>query len=147
MKTNLTPEQLDFMQTLKVSGQNLLSIINDILDLSKLEAGEMRLETIGFNVSICLEEVLELLATPAQQKDIELVALIDIDVPLQIRGDAVRLRQILTNLVNNAIKFTEGGEVMIEVSLSSQKGLLTTRIPQKSQEIQPLILGIERQQY
>ncbi|TAD93066.1 MAG: PAS domain S-box protein, partial [Oscillatoriales cyanobacterium] len=99
LKTNLTPEQLDFMQTLKVSGQNLLSIINDILDLSKL------------------------------------------------RGDAVRLRQILTNLVNNAIKFSEGGEVMIEVSLSSQKGLLTTRIPQKSQEIQPLILGIERQQY
>ncbi len=147
LKTNLTPEQLDFMQTLKVSGQNLLSIINDILDLSKLEAGEMRLETLGFNVSICLEEVLELLATPAQQKGIELVALIDRDVPLQIRGDAVRLRQILTNLVNNAIKFSEGGEVMIEVSLSSQKGLLTTRIPQKSQEIQPFILGIERQQY
>ncbi|WP_341733856.1 PAS domain S-box protein [Microcoleus sp. EPA2] len=147
LKTHLTPEQIDFMQTLKVSGQNLLSIINDILDLSKLEAGEMRLETIGFNVSICLEEVLELLATPAQQKGIELVALIDRDVPLQIRGDAVRLRQILTNLVNNAIKFTEGGAVIIEVSISSQKGLLTTIIPQKTEERQPLVLGIEREQY
>ncbi|MBW3584559.1 MAG: PAS domain S-box protein [Cyanobacteria bacterium 0813] len=131
LKTNLTPEQLDFVQTLKLSSQNLLSIINDILDLSKLEAGEMRLETIEFNLTICVDEVLDLLATPAQEKGIELVALIDSDVPLQIRGDAARLRQILTNLINNAIKFTEAGEVVIEASLGTAQGLLADSDEQK----------------
>ena len=140
LKTNLTPEQIDFVQTLKLSSQNLLSIINDILDLSKLEAGEMRLETIEFNLSICLDEVLDLLANPAQEKGIELVALIDSDVPLQIRGDAARLRQILTNLINNAIKFTEAGEVVIEVSLGD-RGLLAASDAQKVVDnIQPLKL-------
>ena len=147
LKTNLTPEQLDFMQTLKVSGQNLLSIINDILDLSKLEAGEMRLETIGFDISICLDEVLDLLATPAQKKGIELVVLIDSDVPLLIRGDAVRLRQILTNLVNNAIKFTEGGEVLIEVSISREKGFLSSSIPKQVEAKKSSISGINQPQY
>ncbi|MEG5050478.1 MULTISPECIES: PAS domain S-box protein [unclassified Microcoleus] len=139
LKTNLTPEQLDFVQTLKLSGQNLLSIINDILDLSKLEAGEMRLETIEFNLSICLDEVLDLLANPAQAKGIEVVALIDSDVPLQIKGDAARLRQILTNLINNAIKFTEAGEVVIEVANASNPGLLAASDNQKILEnIEPL---------
>ncbi|MEG3930267.1 PAS domain S-box protein [Microcoleus sp. T3_B1] len=139
LKTNLTPEQLDFVQTLKLSGQNLLSIINDILDLSKLEAGEMRLETIEFNLSICLDEVLDLLANPAQAKGIEVVALIDSDVPLQIKGDAARLRQILTNLINNAIKFTEAGEVVIEVANASNPGLLAGSDNQKILEnIEPL---------
>ena len=147
LQTNLTPEQFDFMQTLKVSGQNLLSIINDILDLSKLEAGEMRLETLGFDLSICLDEVLELLATPAQQKNIELVALIDSDVPLQIRGDAVRLRQIITNLVNNAIKFTEGGEVVIEVSIGRTKNILASSIREEIDEEQVLKIGNERPEY
>ncbi|MEG4446029.1 PAS domain S-box protein [Microcoleus sp. AT9_B5] len=131
LKTNLTPEQLDFVQTLKLSGQNLLSIINDILDLSKLEAGEMRLETIEFNLSICMNEVLDMLATPAQEKGIEVVALIDSDVPVQIKGDAARLRQILTNLINNAIKFTEAGEVVIEVGNASNPGLLSASENQK----------------
>jgi PAS domain S-box-containing protein len=141
LKTNLTPEQIDFVQTLKLSSQNLLSIINDILDLSKLEAGEMRLETIEFNLSICLDEVLDLLATPAQEKGIELVAMIDSDVPLQIRGDAARLRQILTNLINNAIKFTEAGEVVIEVSLGAQGLLAASDDPKVRENIQPLKLG------
>ncbi|MCY7381303.1 MAG: PAS domain S-box protein [Microcoleus sp. CAN_BIN18] len=145
LKTQLTSEQLDFVQTLKLSSQNLLSIINDILDLSKLEAGEMRLETIEFDLSICLDEVLDLLATPAQAKGIELVALIDSDVPLQIRGDAARLRQILTNLINNAIKFTEAGEVVIEVSTGRPPGLLAASGDRKLLEsIQPLKLGSSR---
>ncbi|MEG4799050.1 PAS domain S-box protein [Microcoleus sp. ARI1-B5] len=145
LKTNLTPEQLDFVQTLKLSGQNLLSIINDILDLSKLEAGEMRLETIEFDLSICLDEVLDLLATPAQEKGIELVALIESDVPLQISGDAARLRQILTNLINNAIKFTEAGEVVIEVSTGRIPGMSAASDDQKVLEnIQPLKLGSNR---
>ncbi len=134
LQTNLTSEQLDFVQTLKVSGQNLLSIINDILDISKLEAGEMRLETIGFDISICLDEVLDLLATHAQKKGIDLVVLIDSDVPLVIRGDAIRLRQILTNLVNNAIKFTEGGEVVIEVSISREKDFSSSSISKPKEE-------------
>ncbi|MEG4840486.1 PAS domain S-box protein [Microcoleus sp. B9-D4] len=139
LKTNLTPEQLDFVQTLKLSGQNLLSIINDILDLSKLEAGEMRLETIEFNLSICVNEVLDLLATPAQAKGIEVVALIDSDVPLQIKGDAARLRQILTNLINNAIKFTEAGEVVIEVANASNSELLAASDNQRILEnIEPV---------
>lgn len=139
LKTNLTPEQLDFVQTLKLSGQNLLSIINDILDLSKLEAGEMRLETIEFNLSICMNEVLDLLATPAQEKGIEVVALIDSDVPVQIKGDAARLRQILTNLINNAIKFTEAGEVVIEVANASNPELLAATDNQRILEnIEPL---------
>ncbi|UNU23801.1 PAS domain S-box protein [Microcoleus vaginatus] len=131
LKTNLTPEQIDFVQTLKLSGQNLLSIINDILDLSKLEAGEMRLEILEFNLSICMNDVLDVLATPAQEKGIEVVALIDSDVPLQIKGDAARLRQILTNLINNAIKFTEAGEVVIEVADASNPGLLAASDNQK----------------
>ncbi|MEG4515197.1 MULTISPECIES: PAS domain S-box protein [unclassified Microcoleus] len=134
LKTNLTSEQLDFVQTLKLSGQNLLSIINDILDLSKLEAGEMRLEILEFNLSICMNEVLDLLATPAQEKGIEVVALIDSDVPVQIKGDAARLRQILTNLINNAIKFTEAGEVVIEVANASNYGLLAASDNQKNLE-------------
>ncbi|MEG4209235.1 PAS domain S-box protein [Microcoleus sp. S13_B4] len=139
LKTNLTPEQVDFVQTLKLSGQNLLSIINDILDLSKLEAGEMRLEILEFNLSICVNEVLDLLATPAQEKGIEVVALIDSDVPLQIKGDAARLRQILTNLINNAIKFTEAGEVVIEVANASNPGLWAASDNQKIFEnIEPL---------
>ncbi|MEG4227381.1 PAS domain S-box protein [Microcoleus sp. N9_B2] len=139
LKTNLTPEQIDFVQTLKLSGQNLLSIINDILDLSKLEAGEMRLEILEFNLSICMNEVLDLLATPAEEKGIEVVALIDSDVPLQIKGDAARLRQILTNLINNAIKFTESGEVVIEVANASNPGLLAASDNQKILEsIEPL---------
>lgn len=139
LKTNLTPEQLDFVQTLKLSGQNLLSIINDILDLSKLEAGEMRLEILEFNLSICMNEVLDLLATPAQEKGIEVVALIDSDVPVQIKGDAARLRQILTNLINNAIKFTEAGEVVIEVANASNPELLAATDNQRILEnIEPL---------
>jgi len=141
LKTNLTPEQLDFVQTLKLSSQNLLSIINDILDLSKLEAGEMRLETIEFNLSICLDEVLDLLANPAQEKGIELVVLIDSDVPLQIRGDAARLRQILTNLINNAIKFTEAGEVVVEVSIGRDHELLAASEEKGVENIQPLEVG------
>lgn len=121
LRTRLTPEQLDFVQTLKVSGQNLLSLLNDILDFSKLEAGEMRLEVLDFDLNLCLDEVLDLLATPAQNKGIELACLIDSDVPLQIRGDVARLRQVLTNLIGNGIKFTEVGEVVIHLSIRNNQ--------------------------
>jgi PAS domain S-box-containing protein len=117
LKSDLNPEQLDFVQTLRVSAQNLLTLLNDILDFSKLEAGEMRLETLEFDVNSCMEDVADLLATSAQSKSVELAVLIDTDVPRQLQGDAGRLRQILTNLVENAIKFTSHGEVVIQASL------------------------------
>ncbi len=117
LKTDLNYEQLDFVQTLRVSAQNLLTLLNDILDFSKLEAGEMRLETQQFDLNSCLEDVADLLATAALNKGIELAVLIDPNVPYQLQGDAGRLRQIFTNLVGNAIKFTPSGEVVIQASL------------------------------
>ena len=116
-KTDLNPEQVDFVQTLRVSAENLLTLLNDILDFSKLEASEMRLEMQEFDLNRCIEDVADLLATAAQSKGLELAVLIDNNVPQQLIGDAHRLRQILMNLVGNAIKFTFAGEVVIQVSL------------------------------
>jgi CHASE2 domain-containing sensor protein/CheY-like chemotaxis protein/nitrogen-specific signal transduction histidine kinase/HPt (histidine-containing phosphotransfer) domain-containing protein len=120
LATPLTPDQIDFVQTLKSSGQNLLLIINDILDFSKLEAGQMRLESLKFEVKTCLKEVTDLLKNQARSKGLRLVAKVDDDVPQTLKGDASRLRQVLMNLVGNALKFTDEGEVMIRVSLEPQ---------------------------
>ena len=117
LKTDLSPEQQDFLQTIRVSAENLLAIINDILDFSKLEAGEMKLEMLDFDLSTCIEEVIDLLSHQASAKGLELAALIDSNVPKQLQGDVGRLRQVLMNLVGNAIKFTAQGEVIIRASL------------------------------
>ena len=117
--TDLSPQQLDFVQTLKTSTENLLLIINDILDFSKLEAGEMRLSQQQFNLIASLEEVVNLLATQANDKGLELLLLVDKSVPVFIQGDSGRLRQVLINLLGNAIKFTNTGFVLIKVKLSS----------------------------
>lgn len=117
LKTQLNAEQLDFVQTLSSSAQNLLTLLNDILDFSKLEAGEMRMEMLEFDLNNCLEDVADLLSTSAQAKGLELAVLIDTNVPRQLRGDASRLAQVLTNLLGNAIKFTPWGEVIIQASL------------------------------
>lgn len=117
LATPLTPEQIDFVQTLKSSGKNLLLIINDILDFSKLEAGQMRLESLKFEIRTCLKEVTDLLKTQAQVKGLRLIATVEDDVPISLKGDASRLQQVLTNLVGNALKFTEEGEVTIRVCL------------------------------
>jgi PAS domain S-box-containing protein len=117
LKTQLNAEQLDFVQTLSGSAQNLLTLLNDILDFSKLEAGEMRIEMLEFDVNNCLEDVADLLSTSAQAKGVELAVLIDPSLPRQLRGDAGRLSQVLTNLVGNAIKFTTRGEVIIQASV------------------------------
>ncbi|NEO97523.1 MAG: response regulator [Symploca sp. SIO2E9] len=122
LSTNLTAQQLKFVQTLQVSGEHLLEVINDILDFSKLEAGEMRLKLDEFDLNLCLEEVLDLCSTQAAEKNLELALLIDNKVPRLLLGDEVRLRQILTNLVGNAIKFTNEGEVLILVSEFEQVG-------------------------
>ena len=126
LETPLNSEQRDFIETIRISGDALLSLINEILDLSKLEAGEMALETLDFNLSSCVEEVLELLAPPAHNKGLEIAALIYPNVPNHLQGDAGRLRQILMNLISNAIKFTSNGEVILRAELRSQTSTTAT---------------------
>lgn len=118
LDTTLTDEQRDYVRMLRASGENLLGIINDILDFSKIEAGKLDLETIDFDLRTTIESVLELLTKPAHSKHLELVGLIYANTPSSVRGDPSRLRQILTNLIGNAIKFTEQGEVVLQVALS-----------------------------
>jgi PAS domain S-box-containing protein len=120
LETPLNPEQQDFVETIRVSGDALLSLINEILDLSKLEAGEMMLEILDFDLSTCIEEVLELLAPQAHKQGLEIAALVHRNVPTHLQGDASRLRQILMNLISNAIKFTSVGEVVVRVELKSE---------------------------
>ena len=118
--TELSTLQKDFVETVRISGENLLTLINEILDFSKLEANEMELEEISFDLNTCVEEVTDLLAMLAQSKGLELASLIHQNVPIYLRGDVSRVRQILTNLVSNAIKFTLKGEVIVKVSLKAE---------------------------
>ncbi len=120
--TVLSDLQRDFVETVRISGENLLTLINEILDFSKLEANEMELEEVNFDLNNCVEEVTDLLAMLAYSKGLELAALVHQNVPLYLTGDVSRLRQVLTNLVSNAIKFTEKGEVVIRVSLIEEIG-------------------------
>lgn len=126
LKTPLSSQQQDFVNTLKTSGQNLLVLINDILDFSKLEAGEMRLDCIEFNLMGCIEETIDLLATQAQSKQLELMYLVDSEIPPILIGDPTRLRQVLMNLTGNALKFTQKGEVVVHASLQIQTPTTTT---------------------
>ena len=117
LETELSTEQRKFAEAVRSSGDALLTVINDILDFSKIEAGKMEIEAIDFDLQVVVEEVVELLAERAQKKRLELACDIHQDVPSALRGDPGRLRQILVNLVGNAIKFTEEGEVVVEVSV------------------------------
>jgi PAS domain S-box-containing protein len=112
----LTIEQREFAQTIRSSAEALLTVINDILDFSKMEAGKLTLEEIDFDLYSVLEETLALLAKGAQTKKVELAGFIEPAVPTRLRGDASRIRQVLNNLIVNAIKFTEAGEVTVRVS-------------------------------
>ncbi len=116
LDTRLTSEQLEFTTTIRNSGESLLTIINDILDFSKIEAGKMDLENQPFNVYECIESALDLVTTKASEKGLELGYFIDPSTPVTIMGDVTRLRQILINLLNNAVKFTEEGEVFVSVA-------------------------------
>lgn len=113
LETELTTQQRQFAEIVQSSGETLLAIINDILDFSKIEAGKLEFETIDFDLRTTLEETLELLAGLATQKHLELVGLVSATVPTALNGDPGRLRQILVNLVGNAIKFTAIGEVVV----------------------------------
>lgn len=119
MDTDLSPRQLEFASILRNSADALLDIINDILDFSKAEAGKFRLEPEDFSLPNLIEEVAEMLAQQADEKSIELICNIDPQVPAILFGDRGRLRQVLLNLTNNAIKFTEDGEVVIVARLLS----------------------------
>ncbi|MDD8024884.1 MAG: response regulator [Acidobacteriota bacterium] len=120
LDTDLTPEQRQFAQIVRGSGEALLALINDILDFSKIEAHKMELETLDFDLRAVMEDTAELLAVKAHPKGLDLISRIDPDVPVFLRGDPGRLRQIITNLGDNAIKFTARGEVSIRVSLQSE---------------------------
>jgi signal transduction histidine kinase/DNA-binding response OmpR family regulator/HPt (histidine-containing phosphotransfer) domain-containing protein len=116
LDTNLTRLQHEFTETIRVSGDSLLSLINDILDFSKIEAGKLDLETQPFDLRECIESALDLMAVKASEKDLDLGYWMDAHTPAFVVGDVTRLRQILINLVNNAVKFTEKGEVIISVT-------------------------------
>ncbi len=117
-ETPLNSEQQDYESVIKTSGDALLTVINDILDFSKIESGNMELEQHPFNLRQCIEQVMDVFASKAASQGLDLVYQIDYNVPVQIIGDSVRLRQILLNLVSNALKFTHKGEVFVEVKLT-----------------------------
>ncbi len=114
--TNLSPEQREFAETVKISGDALLTLINDILDFSKIEAGKLVIENTGFDLRLLLEEVGDLMGIRAHQKKLEFISLIAPDIPASVKGDPGRIRQILLNLVGNALKFTQSGEICVSVT-------------------------------
>ena len=118
--TTLSDEQRDYASTIKFSAESLLSIINDILDFSKIDAGKMEIEVIDFDIYLMVEETADLLSIKAHEKNIELICKISDDVPVQLKGDPGRLRQILLNFTGNAVKFTSEGEVSIIVTVDKK---------------------------
>lgn len=120
-KSELTPRQYDYLGTIEKSADNLLSIINEILDFSKIEAGKLVLDAIPFNLRDLLQDTLTILAPAAHAKQLELVSLVYRDTPLSLVGDPLRLKQILTNLVSNAIKFTREGTIVARAMLEDEQ--------------------------
>ena len=126
LDTKLTEEQCEYAQTIRNSTDTLLQIISEILDFSKIEAGKLTLENIDFELRETVEGTVEMLANPAQKKQIELACWIDQEVPNFLRGDPGRFRQVLANLLSNAVKFTEHGEVVLRVTKVHEAGTQTT---------------------
>ena len=120
LDTSLTEQQHEFAETIQLSGEALLTIVNDILDFSKIEAGKLELETVDIDLAHVVRGTLELLKGTAKSKGLELSAFIDPDAPTALRGDGGRLRQVLINLIGNAIKFTPGGAVKLHISVDRQ---------------------------
>lgn len=124
LDTHLNPEQRSFAETARMSGENLLQVVNDILDFSKIEAGKVELEAIDFDLNELVEDALDLLTLKAHERGLELAAVVAPEVPTRVRGDPGRIRQVLVNLVGNAVKFTERGDVVVRVGLrSSEQGM------------------------
>ncbi len=122
LDTSLTAEQTEYVETVRSSGEALLSVINDILDFSKIESGKFVLDPLPFSLADVVEEVMRSLAQRAHEKTLELICDISTDVPASVIGDPMRIRQILLNLVSNAIKFTATGEVELRVGLERRNG-------------------------
>jgi len=119
--TNLTEEQRDYVDTIRTSGESLLSIINDILDFSKIESGKMELEEAPFRISSAIEDTYDLLSTKAIEKGLDLLYFIEPNVPTEVIGDLARFRQVLINLVSNGLKFTDKGEILVSVETKETK--------------------------
>jgi PAS domain S-box-containing protein len=122
LDTQLTAEQRDYLETVKASSDSLLTVINDILDFSKIEAGKIDLEAVDFNLRESLESTLKTVALRADEKALELMCDVAPEVPEFVRGDSTRLRQVIINLVGNAIKFTAKGEVAVKVGVEKREG-------------------------
>ncbi len=122
LDTELTLEQQEYLQTVKTSSESLLVVINDVLDFSKIEAGRIEMDAVDFNLRDCLETTLRALAVPSDEKNLDLLCEIAPETPAVVQGDSSRLRQVLTNLVGNAIKFTSQGEVAVTVGLEAENG-------------------------
>ena len=120
LDSELAPEQEDYVQTIEGSAESLLALLNDILDFSKIEAGKLELESKAFDVQASMEGVIDLLNPKAFEHGLDLALQFDPNIPAQVVGDELRLRQIVVNLVGNAIKFTEQGEVVVRVSVESK---------------------------
>jgi two-component system sensor histidine kinase/response regulator len=120
LDTELTPEQRDYLETVKSSSDSLLTVINDILDFSKIEAGKIDLESVDFNLRDSLESTLKTVALRADEKGLELLCEVAPEVPEVVCGDSTRLRQVVINLVGNAIKFTDSGEIAVKVQAKSR---------------------------
>lgn len=118
--TDLDQEQAEYVETICNSGASLLEIINDILDFSKIEAGKLQLENIPFDIRAVLEDLSDMMAFRAQEKELEFICMVDSDVPTVVFGDPTRLRQVIVNLVSNAIKFTSQGEIVIRISMEKE---------------------------
>ncbi|MDW5375735.1 ATP-binding protein [Halomonas sp. HP20-15] len=125
-RSQLDDHQREWLKHIEMASTNLLSLINDILDFSKIEAGKLRLASVELDMAELVDEVLVLQAPDAQQKDLQLLSLVYDDVPRALLGDPLRIKQVLTNLVHNAVKFTERGEVIVRVQVEGSLGSKTT---------------------
>lgn len=131
LKTSLNPQQLDYLSNIRKSSEGLLTLVNDVLDLSKIEAGRLVLDYTTLNIQETVEEVLQVLAPSAHDKGLELLPIIYSDVPRLLLGDPLRIKQVLTNLIGNAIKFSDTGNVVVRVSadqLETHKTLLKIEV-------------------
>ncbi|HEY9249958.1 MAG TPA: PAS domain-containing protein, partial [Rariglobus sp.] len=126
--TSLDPEQREYLQTIKLSGESLLTLINDTLDYSKIEAGRVELERQPFDLPACVTEAIDLVEPQARQKNLGLSRVLALDIPRVIEGDASRLRQILVNLLGNAVKFTEQGGIHLEIRVDAANAGETTLV-------------------
>ncbi len=139
LDTPLTPEQREFAETIRTSGDALLTIINDVLDFSKIEARRMELESQPFDLRECVESAMDLLAPSAMEKGLNLGCVVERDVPAAIVGDVTRLRQVLVNLLSNAVKFTQKGEVVVSVE---RRGEVTSSLQELHFAVRDTGIGI-----